>query len=162
MSRAFFIAVLILNLAFVKANAQAIPKWKLNDLKSAIEKADKPTIFNFWATFCKPCVAEIPYFQKLVKKYESEGVQLVLISLDLSEAYPKQVSSFATKYKFTYPIKFLDETNADLFCPVVDSSWSGAIPASLFVNNKTGYRKFYEEQVSEEKLEKEIQSMISK
>jgi hypothetical protein len=98
----------------------------------------------------------------LAKKYEKEGVQLVLISLDLSEAFPKQISSFASRYKFTSPIKFLDETNADLFCPVVDESWSGAIPASLFVNNKTGYRKFFEEQISKEKLEKEIQAMIKK
>src|SRR5689334_6549001 len=103
----------------LNASAQSIPKWKLNDLKAAIQNAEKPTIFNFWATFCKPCVAEIPYFQQLAKKYEKEGVQLILISLDLSEAYPKQISSFATKHKFTSPIKFLDETNADLFCPVV-------------------------------------------
>jgi thiol-disulfide isomerase/thioredoxin len=155
-------AILIFSFAFTNANAQAIPKWKLDDLKVAISKADKPTIFNFWATFCKPCVAEIPYFQQLAKKYEKEGVQLVLISLDLPEAYPKQISSFAAKYKFTSPIKFLAETNADLFCPAVDESWSGAIPASLLVNNKTGYRKFFEEQLSKEKLEKEIQAMIKK
>jgi thiol-disulfide isomerase/thioredoxin len=162
MNKLFLIPVFIFSFAFIDANAQTIPKWKLTDLQTAISKADKPTIFNFWATFCKPCVAEIPYFQQLVKKYESEGVQLVLISLDLSEAYPNQISSFASKYKFTSPIKFLAETNADLFCPVVDESWSGAIPASLFVNNKTGYRKFFEEQISKEKLEKEIQLLIKK
>lgn len=162
MNRFFLIAVFLFLFAFTNAYGQAVPKWKLNDLKAAISKADKPTIFNFWATFCKPCVAEIPYFQQLVKKYETAGVQLVLISLDLSEAYPKQISSFAKKYKFTSPIKFLAETNADLFCPVVDESWSGAIPASLFVNNQTGYRKFYEEQLSKEKLEDQIQLMIKK
>ena len=162
MNKLILTAILIFSFAFTNANAQAIPKWKLDDLKVAISKADKPTIFNFWATFCKPCVAEIPYFQQLAKKYEKEGVQLVLISLDLSEAYPKQILSFAAKYKFTSPIKFLAETNADLFCPAVDESWSGAIPASLFVNNKTGYRKFFEEQLSKEKLEKEIQAMIKK
>src|SRR5215213_7498414 len=148
--------------ACAHAKAQSIPKWKLDDLNSAIKNADKPTIFNFWATFCKPCVAEIPYFQQLVKKYDSLGVQLVLVSLDLSEMYPQKIRNFAAKYKFTAPIKFLDETNADLFCPAVDESWSGAIPASLFINNKTGYRKFFEEQLSREKLEKEIQAMVEK
>lgn len=162
MNKIFFSCLLILCFTVGNVSAQSIPEWTLADLKTAISKADKPTIFNFWATFCKPCVAEIPYFQQLVKKYDAQGVQLVLISLDLSEAYPKQISSFATKYKFTSPIKFLAETNADLFCPVVDESWSGAIPASLFVNNKTGYRKFFEEQISKEKLEKEIQAMIKK
>jgi thiol-disulfide isomerase/thioredoxin len=135
-------------------NAQGIPKWKLNDLRSAIENAEQPTIFNFWATFCKPCVAEIPYFQQLVKRYDSAGVKLVLVSLDLKEMYPQKIKAFATRFRYTAPISYLDETNADLFCPAVDSSWSGAIPASLFINNKTGYRKFFEEQLSKEKLEK--------
>ena len=140
--------------------AQEIPKWKLSDLQSAIKNADKPTVFNFWATFCKPCIEEIPYFQQIVKKYEKEGVKLVLVSLDLPEAYSK-IRTFAAKRKFTAPIFYLDETNADLFCPAVDKSWSGVIPASLFVNNKTGYRVFYEEQLGKKQLENEIRKMVS-
>jgi len=156
-----FIFSTLLFFVFAAANAQTtIPKWKLKDLQSAIKNADKPTVFNFWATICKPCVEEIPYFQEIAKKYDSTGVRLVLVSLDLLEAYPKQIATFATKHNFTSPIKFLAETNADLFCPAVDSSWSGVIPASLFINNKTGYRKFFEEQLSKEKLEKELQLMI--
>lgn len=155
------ILTLIIMLGFLgNLHAQDIPRWKLADLENAIAKAEKPTIFNFWATFCKPCIEEIPYFQQLVKKYNDKGVQLILVSLDLPEAYPKRISLFANKLKFTAPIKFLDETNADLFCPVVDAYWSGAIPASLFINNKTGYRTFFEDQLSKEKLEIEIQEMI--
>lgn len=142
------------------AHAQAIPKWKLNDLKTAISKAEKPTIFNFWATFCKPCIAEIPYFQQLVKKYDSAGVRLVLISLDSKDAYPKAIATMAVKRKFTAPIAFLDETNADLFCPVVDPSWSGVIPATLLVNNQTGYRKFFEESLKKDQLDREIKAML--
>lgn len=161
MTKLIFTLTILISV-FVRTNAQDIPKWKLDDLKAAINSADKPTVFNFWATFCKPCVEEIPYFQQLIKKYDSAGVRLVLVSLDLSEAYPKQITSFASKHKFSSPIKFLNETNADIFCPAVDSSWSGAIPASLFINNKTGYHKFFEEQLSREKLQKEIESMLKK
>ena len=131
--------------SFAQTNAQEIPKWKLTDLQAAMKNAEKPTIFNFWATFCKPCIEEMPYFQELVKKYDSVGVQLILVNLDVQQAYPSQIKKFATKQNITAPIVFLDETNADLFCPAVDPSWSGAIPASLFVNNKTCYRKFFEE-----------------
>jgi thiol-disulfide isomerase/thioredoxin len=142
------------------AKAQEIVKWKLDDLKAAIKNADKPTVINFWATFCKPCIEEIPYFQQIVKKYDSAGVRLILVSLDMKEAYPEKIRSFAKKLSFTAPIKFLDETNADLFCPAVDESWSGAIPASLFINNKTGYRKFFEQQLTRDSLEKEIKAML--
>lgn len=156
------ISLLIFVFTVSGAGAQNIPKWKLDDLKSAIKNADRPTIFNFWSTTCKPCVEEIPYFQELVKKYDSAGVKLVLVSLDMAEDYPKKIRSFASNHQFTAPIKFLNETNADLFCPAVDASWSGAIPASLFINNKTGYRKFFEDQLSREQLEEEINAMINK
>jgi thiol-disulfide isomerase/thioredoxin len=144
----------------LNAKAQEVVKWKLADLGSAISNADKPTVFNFWATFCKPCLQELPYFQQLVKKYDSSGVQLVLISLDLPEAYPQKIISFAKQHQFSAALKYLDETNADLFCPAVDSSWSGSIPASLFINNKTGYRKFFEVQLTKESFEAELKRMI--
>ena len=157
-----FIFCTLLCFVFESAGSQGITKWKLKDLQSAIETTKEPTIFNFWATICKPCVEEIPYFQQIAKNYDSAGVRLVLVSLDLSEAYPKQIAAFAAKHHFNSPIKFLDETNADLFCPAVDSTWSGVIPASLFVNNKTGYRKFFEEQLDKEKFEQQVQAMIKK
>lgn len=150
--------IVIFLLSAEAACAQAIEKWKIAKLEEYIRQSDKPLIVNFWATFCKPCVEEIPYFQGLAKKYEKEGIRLLLVSLDLQEAYPK-IKAFASKHKFTAPIVYLNETNADIFCPKVDESWTGAIPASLFVNNKTGYRKFYEEQLSEKKLEEEIKAL---
>jgi len=105
-------------------------------------------------------VEELPYFQQLVKKYDSAGVVLKLVSLDLAEAYPNKIAAFAAKQKITAPMVFLAETNADIFCPVVDKKWSGAIPASLFINNKKGYKVFFEEQLSEPEVEAQILEMI--
>ena len=140
-------------------SAQDIKKIKITDLEKTIKESKTPLIVNFWATFCKPCLEEMPYFQKLAKK---NGVSLLLVSLDLEDYYPKKIKSFAVKNKFTAPIVWLDEYNADYFCPKVDSLWSGAIPASLFVNNNIGYRKFFEDQLSKEKLEKEIMAILPK
>lgn len=160
LTKFFFFVVLLCGC--LCSQAQTIPTWKLNDLQSAIADAKQPTIFNFWATFCKPCIAELPHFQAVANKYQEQGVKLVMVSLDLKEAYPKTVGSFVKRLKLTSPVVFLDESNADLFCPVVDSSWSGAIPASLFVNPKNSYRKFFEEEMSKEKLEAEIKRMLGK
>src|SRR5437868_14360162 len=104
MKKKIFSLIAFSCLLLTQAQSQSIPKWKLADLKAAIANADRPTIFNFWATFCKPCVGEIPYFQQLVKKYASVGVRLVLVSLDLSEAYPQKIKSFAAKRGFKAPI----------------------------------------------------------
>ena len=68
------------------SQAQTIPVWKLADLKKAIHESKEPTILNFWATFCKPCVAELPHFQALANQYKAKGVKLIMVSLDLKEA----------------------------------------------------------------------------
>ncbi len=119
-------------------------------------------IINFWATFCIPCIEEIPYFIQKTKDFEQQNISLLLVSLDLEDYYPNRITNFAGKHHFTAPIAWLNETDADLFCPRIDESWSGAIPATLFVNNTTGYRKFIEDQLSEQELEKEIHSMLKK
>src|SRR5687767_12670581 len=97
MKQCNIILAFIFLLSIPDADAQEIKKWKLADLKEAIEKAEQPTVFNFWATFCIPCIEEIPYFQQVVKKYDSAGVKLVLVSLDMQELYPKKLKAFAAK-----------------------------------------------------------------
>lgn len=139
--------------------SQEIKKIKITDLEKAIKESRTPLIVNFWATFCKPCIEEMPYFQELAKK---NGVNLLLVSLDLEKSYPVKIKNFVIKNKYTAPVFWLNEYDADYFCPKVDSSWSGAIPASLFLNNTTGYRKFFEDQLSKEKLEKEIMAILPK
>jgi thiol-disulfide isomerase/thioredoxin len=141
-------------------NAQTIPKWKVTVLEEYINKSETPVIINFWATYCIPCIKELPYFEELVKKYEDKGVKLLLVSLDFKEAYPEKIKKFSAKMKFSSSIVWLNETNADYFCPKVDSKWSGVMPASLFVNNKTGHRSFFEEAIPKAKLEEEIIKMI--
>jgi thiol-disulfide isomerase/thioredoxin len=155
------ISLFIFLVFYLFSAAQEIPKWKAEQLEAYIKNANKPTIVNFWATFCKPCIEEIPYFQKLVNKYKSSGIELLLVSLDLPEAYNK-IKPFALKRRITVPVVYLDETNADIFCPKIDENWSGAIPASLFTNPSTGYRAFFEDQLSEAKVEDQIKAMIGK
>ena len=155
-----FLFITLALLAAKNLSAQEIPKWKVAQLEQLISQSSKPTIINFWATFCVPCIHELPYFQKAAQQYQKDSVQLVLVSLDLEDAYPAKIKDMATRLKITSPVVFLNETNADVFCPVVDKAWSGAIPATLFINNKTGYRKFIEDQLSEEKLNGEIKALI--
>ena len=153
--------VFVLFFSCREVNSQSIPKWKITDLEEYIAKSDTPVIVNFWATYCVPCIKEIPYFQEVVKQYEEKGVKLLLVSLDFRESFPDKISSFADKRKFTSPIVWLDETDADYFCPKVDSTWSGVMPATLFINNKKGHRSFFEEEMTKEEFESEIRKIVN-
>ena len=144
-------------------NGQKIAKLKIEDVvKSFSANNDTVYVVNFWATFCKPCNEEIPDFIRLTDKYKKQKVKLLLVSLDLPDYYPAKIAAFAKKNNFNTAIAWLNETNADIFCPMIDKKWSGAIPATIVVNNKSGYKKFVEDEMKPEAFEAIIKLAISK
>ncbi|MEO6612198.1 MAG: redoxin domain-containing protein [Chitinophagaceae bacterium] len=160
--------VCLLVIAFIagQVQSQEIRKIKATDLEKIIAESKTPLIINMWATWCKPCLAELPHFLEEVKKNNAaagmgDSVNLLLVSLDFKEAFPSEIATVAKKRKLDAPIAWLDETNADYFCPKLDAKWSGAIPATLFINNKSGYRNFVEGEISHEQL-KEIMAILLK
>jgi thiol-disulfide isomerase/thioredoxin len=156
--------ILIIFLLFGWSVSQAqgpVQKIRITELQDYISKSDHPLIVNFWATFCVPCNKEIPYFQSTVARYKDQGVELILVSLDLPDYFPGKISDFVRKQGYTSKILWLNETDADYFCPKVDPRWSGGIPSSLFVDNKTHYRQFFDRQLTEPQVDLEIKKMIA-
>ena len=147
-------------MGIVSAEAQTVPSWKVTKLQDYIAKSDSVLVINFWATFCKPCIEEIPYFETTVDKYKDKKVKMLLVSLDLKDEYPNSIKSFVSKNNYASKIVWLNETNADYFCPRVDKKWSGGIPSTLIINPKTGYRKFFEDQLKPEEFEAELKKAL--
>lgn len=141
--------------------AQDIARIKITDLEAKIRNAEGPLVINFWATFCKPCVEEIPHFVKLNEKYRAQGLRMLFVSLDLEEDYPVKVQSVAQKLGIKSQVLWLDEFDADYFIPKIDSAWSGALPATLLLNAQKDYRRFLDQVLTEEKLQKEIELMLN-
>jgi thiol-disulfide isomerase/thioredoxin len=158
MRNLFIITLLVAGTA---VSAQSVKKITITDLEQTIAQSAHPLIVNFWATFCVPCVKEIPYFQTTVAHYQDQQVELILVSLDLPDYYPAKIASFARGRGFTARILWLNETNADYFCPKVDPKWTGGIPCSLFIDNKTHYRRFFDRQLTEPQVEMEIKKMLA-
>lgn len=143
------------------AGSQSIAKWKIEEVvKSYTADNDTVYVVSFWATFCKPCIEEIPVFIKLVEKYRSHKVKLLLVSLDLPSYVPVRLPAFIKENNYKTNHVWLNETNADHFCPMIDEKWSGAIPSTIIVNNSTGYRKFVEDQMSAEEFESALKEAI--
>ena len=153
----YFIAALFTLAVYFAAAQDKIAALKITELESYMaQNKDEVMVVNFWATFCKPCIAEIPVFIKVTDSLASQNVKLILVSLDMPSAYPNELTDFVKGKGYKTKIIWLNETDADYFCNRIDKSWSGAIPATLIINNKTGYRKFFEEEITSEKLSIEI------
>ena len=148
---------------FFDASGQSIEKYKIEQLVERINKAgDTVLIVNFWATWCKPCIEELPFFHTMAGKYRDKKVKLLLVSIDFEKDYPDGIIAFSRKEGYDSEIVFLDETDADHFCPQIDKSWSGAIPSTIITSNTKGYRKFTEGKMKAAELETFILQAVGK
>ena len=140
--------------------AQEIRKIKVDSLDAYIQTSDHPLIVNFWATYCQPCIKEIPYLQKSVEQQADKKVELILVSLDSRNDYPEKLKIFFKGKNSSATLCWLNEGNPDYFCPKIDQKWIGGIPATLFINNKTHYRKFFDRQLTEPQVVEGIHAML--
>lgn len=141
------------------AKLPAILKVSAKDVRQMIDTSTGPMIFNFWATWCGPCIREIPWFESVIAQ-SGAPVQLVLVSLDFPEAYTKTLPAFLKEKGYKAKVVYLNETSADTFIPIIDKKWQGAIPASIFVNNSKQYYQLYNQQLTEKGFELELKKLL--
>lgn len=133
--------------------AQELKVIKYTDLAKIIEsKEGDLKVINFWATWCRPCVKELPQFEALQEKYQSKGLEMILVSFDFVEQLEK-ANKFASSKGLKSTLYLLDETDYNAFIDKIDPSWSGAIPATLMIDNRNDKRAFFEKEFHEGELE---------
>ena len=139
--------------------SSALPIVDYEGLKPYLEKNDETTyVVNFWATWCKPCIKELPYFEKIGAEYADKNVKILLVSLDNPKIIEKQVVPFIKKRNLQSEVIVFDDPDANGWIPKIAEEWSGAIPATIIYNKND--RKFYEKSFSYEELETEVQSIL--
>lgn len=147
---------MVSSLALVAQSAETV---KIDDLQKLIEqKSDKILVMNFWATWCAPCIKELPQFEQLNASRNDVDVRLVSIDLDL-DPNPDKVYRFMARKKLKSIVYLLDERDPNSWIDQIDTSWEGAIPATLVVNRKSGERKFVSKELKEGELEQLIISI---
>jgi len=124
----------------------------------AIKNNDTLYVVNFWATWCKPCVHEMPYFQTAAQKFKDRKVKFIFVSLNSPKEAP-QVKSFINQNNVQPDVLLLNAGTPNIWIDQIDSSWSGAIPATImYKRGKTAF--FYEGEFTQDKLDSVIQKQI--
>ncbi len=151
----------VLLLGAAQGRAQAVSVITFDQLDSLTQSTgDTLVIFNFWATWCTPCIAEMPAFDSLHRAYTGRKVRVVFVSLDFISQLEKRVIPFAGKRKFAPPIVLLNAPDPNSWIDRISPAWSGSIPATLVVNNAKNIRNFYEREFTFDELQSIIQPLM--
>ncbi len=120
------------------------------DWYKKLRKVDNDTTYvvNFWATWCMPCVAELPEFEKVYAFYKDKKVRVILVDLDFYKKLNITVIPYLEKTKIQSQVILLNEPNYDAWIDKVDKSWSGSIPATVIFNNQKKVYHFLEHEIT--------------
>lgn len=139
---------------------RVVPVYTYNEFKPLLhKKSDTVYVINFWATWCKPCIKELPHFDNLESHFAGKKVKVILVSLDFRENVKTQLVPFLDKKKIKSEVVVLDDPNANAWIENIDPDWSGAIPATIIYSKNK--RDFFEKEFSEEELNKTVSNYLN-
>jgi len=151
-----YVAIILLCLlgpaASYNASAQKIASCNAEQLVQRISDPDTIYVVNFWATWCVPCVRELPSFNIAHDLYKGKPVKVLLVSFDFKEQYPAKLEAWVRKKKLHPEVVWFNETNPTEYIPKIAPEWEGGLPATLFINNRTGEKKLKAEGITTEEL----------
>jgi thiol-disulfide isomerase/thioredoxin len=150
----FHLIILLYFITILNGSGQVIEIIGIEDMEHIIHTENgKTKVINFWATWCKPCIEELSYFEAVNKNTDFKNFEVILISLDFVEDLDTRVKKFIERKDLRSSVKLLDNVDYNSWIDKVDPSWSGAIPATLVVNSNAGKRRFFEKQFEKGELE---------
>lgn len=148
------VAVIFLSICF-HVQGQTIELISFDSLNTRIQRSDKLTVVNFWASWCKPCLAEMPVFERLHQEFGDKEVEVILANLDFNSKVTSLVSPLVKERRLQSRVVHITDTDPNTWINKVDSSWSGAIPATV-VFDKEKKIFFKEGEITYEEIKKVI------
>ena len=154
-----------LAIAFMLAlNSQAqvqVPNYTVEQLLAeAKTTGDTLVLYNFWATWCRPCVAEMPYFIAVAEQYKDLPFKLVFVSVDFERQKDSKLIPFVETQQIKQPVYLLLGKPAE-YIDDISPAWEGSIPASLLVRSSDNVYLFKEQEFTQPELEALVKSLMT-
>lgn len=142
----------------IESDGVAIPVYDFKGFQPILSQSNGKTyVINFWATWCKPCVEEIPGFVRLMKESQPNTLEMIFVSLDMKSYIKSSVIPFIKGKGMDSHVLVLSDPNSNDWIDRIDPGWSGAIPSTLIYRN--GHRTFYEGSLTYEELKSRIEAI---
>ena len=119
---------------------------------------DSTYLVNFWASWCTPCVEELPALERIGEEYRHQKVKVLLVSLDFPNHIETRLIPFLEKNRIKSEVLVLNDPDANKWIDSVDPSWTGSIPATLIYQGDD--RTFHEGAYSYEELKQIVEQKI--
>ncbi|HNE50650.1 MAG TPA: TlpA disulfide reductase family protein [Chitinophagales bacterium] len=154
MSKNKIISTFVFIIVAISTKAQeAIPMVKIDDLKKVYTKPNDTTyIVNFFATWCGPCMQEMPILNKFYEEHKNTATQLIFVSLD-NIGTIKKLPAKMKKLGVQAPVYVLNESTDFSWLARIDKRWQGSIPATMVINNSKNIKAFFETPLEKGQLE---------
>lgn len=150
--------LLFLSLCSVNADAQNIRLITSDELELRLKNGkDSTYVINFWATWCAPCVKEIPGFEKLQHEFSGQKLNVILLSVDNKSKVNSAVAAFVKRHKLSNEVLVANERDPKDYISKIEKSWTGSLPSTLIVNTSKNIRQSYEKQFTYNELIKTYQ-----
>ncbi len=154
--------VIVLLLTFSCSSNISNDSIEVVDFDGLFSKIDLSTnntyVINFWATWCAPCVKELPYFEAANNEFNDKNTEVILVSLDFPSQIENKVKPYLKKNKIKSKVILLDDSKMNTWVPKVYNQWDGGIPATLIVNSSN--YNFYPKPLKKAELFNEIKKVI--
>ena len=141
--KAIVLGLILICLQSIGGVKAQVPVYDFNQFNEKYLKAtDYVYFFNFWATWCKPCIEELPLLNEFIQKNTDPNLKFVFVSLDDRDKLNSKVNPFVKKNNFGAEVIMLDDPNSNNWIDKITFEWTGSIPATVL---KYQTRKFLAE-----------------
>ncbi|NKI67857.1 redoxin domain-containing protein [Collimonas pratensis] len=110
----------------------------------------KPLVVNFWATWCAPCVEEMPELNALQGEIAAKNIQVIGIGVDSAD----NIAKFAEKYKISYPLYVAGSSATALLRQF--GNQSGGLPFTVLIGRDGQVKKMYLGSIKFDELRKDL------